>query len=152
MRFHNCFDDKSFPESGYKGKYILDIANQIDSNLKIASNKVNALIANLPEDPEEQIDALIKVFQLEDEHLWKLIKELSLKMVLKTIEDDLKAFKVDFDNWYYESSLGSLQDSDSKISSAIDKLKKEGLAYKEKGAIWLNTETVSYTHLRAHET
>ena len=61
-------------------------------------------------------------------------------MVLKTIEDDLKDFKVDFDNWYYESSLGSLQDSDSKISSAIDKLKTKGLTYEEKGAIWLNTE------------
>ena len=39
LRLHNCFDDKSFPESGYKGKYIIDIADQIDSNLKIASNK-----------------------------------------------------------------------------------------------------------------
>ena len=54
-------------------------------------------------------------------------------MVLKTIEDDLKAFKVDFDNWYYESSLGSLQDSDSKISSAIDKLKTRRISLRRKG-------------------
>ena len=140
LRLHNCFDDKSFPESGYRGKYIIDIADQIDSNLKIASNKIDGLLSNLPEDSEEQIDVLIKLFQKEDKSLWKQIKDISLKMVLKTIEDDLKDFKVDFDNWYYESSLGSLQDSDSKISSAIDKLKTKGLTYEEKGAIWLNTE------------
>ena len=140
MRLHNYFDDKSFPESGYKGSYIIDIANQVDSSLKIESSKIDNLISDLPEDPEEQIDALIKVFQQEDKSLWKQIKEISLKMVLKTIEDDLKAFKVDFDNWYYESSLGSLEDPSSKIASAINQLKTEGLAYEENGAIWLKTE------------
>ena len=140
LRLHDCFDDKSFPESGYKGSYIIDIANQVDSSLKIESRKIDTLISDLPEDAEEQIDALIKVFQQEDKNLWKQIKEISLKMVLKTIEDDLKAFKVDFDNWYYESSLGSLEDPSSKIASAINHLKTEGLAYEENGAIWLKTE------------
>ena len=135
LRLHDYFDDKSFPESGYKGSYIIDIANQVDSSLKIESSKINNLISDLPEDPEEQIDALIKVFKQEGKSLWKQIKEISLNMVLKTIKDDLKAFKVDFDNWYYESSLGSLEDSSSKIASAINQLKTEGLAYEENGAI-----------------
>ena len=29
LRLHNCFDDKSFPESGYRGKYIIDIAKKL---------------------------------------------------------------------------------------------------------------------------
>ena len=62
LRLHDCFDDKSFPESGYKGSYIIDIANQVDSSLKIESRKIDTLISDLPEDAEEQIDALIKVF------------------------------------------------------------------------------------------
>ena len=140
LRLHNCFDENSFPESGYKGKYIIDIANQIDPNAKIDSSKVKNITSGLPEDAEEQIDALIKIFKEEDISLWEQIKKVSLDTVLKSIEEDLKAFKVDFDNWYYESSLGSLQDSGSKISQAIDQLKTSGLAYEEKGAIWLNTE------------
>ena len=140
LRLHNCFDEKSFPESGYKGEYIIDIANQIDPNAKIDSDKVKNIISGLPEDAEEQIDTLIKIFKEEDASLWEQIKKVSLDSVLKSIEEDLKAFKVDFDNWYYESSLGSLQDSESKISQAIDQLKTNGLAYEEKGAIWLNTE------------
>jgi arginyl-tRNA synthetase len=132
--------ENSFPESGYKGKYIIDIANQIDPNAKIDSSKVKNITSGLPEDAEEQIDALIKIFKEEDISLWEQIKKVSLDTVLKSIEEDLKAFKVDFDNWYYESSLGSLQDSGSKISQAIDQLKTSGLAYEEKGAIWLNTE------------
>ena len=44
-----------------------------------------------------------------------------------------------FDNWFSESSLGDLDNEDSKISLAIKSLKSKGLAYEENGAIWLNT-------------
>ena len=35
--------------------------------------------ANLPEDSEEQIDVLIKLFQKEDKSLWKQIKDTIFK-------------------------------------------------------------------------
>ena len=56
-------------------------------------------------------------------------------------KDDLKDFNVDFDNWFKESSLGSLIESSSEISNSINKLKKGGMAYEKDGAIWLNTDS-----------
>ena len=140
LRLHKCFENDMFPESGYKGEYIIDIANDINPGFKVDSTRVNAITADLPSDAEEQIDALIKVCKEENEALWNEIKKISLESVLATIKNDLQDFKVDFDNWYYESSLGSLDDKESKISSAINQLKVEGLAYEDKGALWLNTE------------
>ncbi|MDA9112331.1 arginine--tRNA ligase [Gammaproteobacteria bacterium] len=140
LRLHKCFENDMFPESGYKGEYIIDIANDINPGFKVDSTRVDAMTADLPSDAEEQIDALIKVCKEENEALWNEIKKISLESVLATIKNDLQDFKVDFDNWYYESSLGSLDDKESKISSAINQLKVEGLAYEDKGALWLNTE------------
>ena len=59
--------------------------------------------------------------------------------VLITIKEDLESFSVSFDNWYSESSLGSLDDNNSKIKKAIDALTETKLAYEENGAIWLDT-------------
>ena len=140
LRLHKCFENDMFPESGYKGEYIIDIANDINPGFKVDSTRLDAMTADLPSDAEEQIDALIKVCKEENEALWNEIKKISLESVLATIKNDLQDFKVDFDNWYYESSLGSLDDKESKISSAINQLKVEGLAYEDKGALWLNTE------------
>ena len=52
---------------------------------------------------------------------------------------DLKEFNVDFDNWFEESSLGSLDDPLSEIGNSINKLKECEEAYEKDGALWLNT-------------
>jgi arginyl-tRNA synthetase len=71
---------------------------------------------------------------------WNLIKEFSLKEIVKSIEDDLKAFNVNFDKWFYESSLGKIDDDSSDIALSVNKLIKDGHAYEKDKAIWLNTD------------
>jgi arginyl-tRNA synthetase len=73
--------------------------------------------------------------------LWKNAKEISLDEVLCSIKEDLKNFNVIHDNWYYESSLGSLNESSSPISNAMNFLKDSGQAYIENGALWLDTSS-----------
>ncbi len=142
LRLFKCFEENSFPSSGYKGKYIIDISNEIDKKDCINENQLKTIISNLPSDPEEEIDALIRNFKNEAIGLWEHTKNKSLNVVLGLIKEDLAAFKVDFNNWFYESSLGAVGDKDSKIYSAINQLEKSGQAYKEEGALWLNTENV----------
>ena len=69
-----------------------------------------------------------------------LIKKFSLEEIVKSIEDDLKAFNVNFDKWFYESSLGRIDDDSSDISLSVNKLKKDGYAYEKDKATWLNTD------------
>ncbi len=142
LRLFKCFEEDSFPSSGYRGKYIIDISNEIDKKDYINENQLKTIISNLPADPEEEIDALIRNFKNEAIELWEHTKNKSLNVVLGLIKEDLAAFKVDFNNWFYESSLGTVGDKDSKIYSAVNQLEKSGQAYKEEGALWLNTENV----------
>ena len=127
-----------FPSNGYKGEYIDEIGKKLDKKVKIQNFK--SLSIKSCEDPEEEIDNIIHEFEKLDNDSWNLIKTFSLKKIVKSIEDDLKAFNVNFDKWFYESSLGKIDDESSDIAMSINKLKKEGHAYIKDKAIWLNTD------------
>ena len=131
--------DNFFPRNAYKGSYISEIAmafrDKNNCNLDIDGH---ALIKDLPQDEEKEIDELILRIKTTYE-AWPKIKSFALDEVLKTIKEDLESFNVSFDNWYSESSLGSLDDKNSKIKKAIDTLSTSKLAYEDNGAIWLDT-------------
>ena len=127
-----------FPKNAYKGKYIEEIAKKLDKKINI--NMFKKLNDNFSDDPEEEIDQVIKSLQELNNDSWNLIKSFSLKDIVKSIEDDLNLFNVNFDKWFYESSLGVLENASSDIASAINKLEKNGHAYEKDNAIWLNTD------------
>jgi arginyl-tRNA synthetase len=127
-----------FPANGYKGEYIDEIGKKLNKEVKIQEFK--SLSIKSYEDPEEEIDSIIHELEKLNNNSWNLIKNFSLKEIVKSIEDDLKAFNVNFDNWFYESSLGEIDDDSSDIASSVNKLKKDGHAYEKDKAIWLNTD------------
>ena len=131
--------DNFFPRNAYKGSYISEIAMAFrdKNNCKLDIDR-HALIKDLPEDEEKEIDELILRIKTAYE-AWPKIKSFALDEVLKTIKEDLESFNVSFDNWYSESSLGNLDDKNSKIKKAIDTLITSKLAYEDNGAIWLDT-------------
>jgi arginyl-tRNA synthetase len=131
--------DNFFPRNAYKGSYISEIAAAFrDKNNYKLDIDGHALIKDLPEDEEKEIDELILRIKAAYE-AWPEIKSFALGEVLKTIKKDLESFNVSFDNWYSESSLGSLDDKNSKIKKAIDTLITSKLAFEDDGAIWLDT-------------
>ena len=127
-----------FPANGYKGEYIDEIGKKLDKKVKIHDFK--SLSIKSSEDPEEEIDNIIHELEKLNNNSWNLIKKFSLKEIVKSIEDDLKAFNVNFDKWFYESSLGRIDDDSSDISLSVNKLKKDGHAYEKDKATWLNTD------------
>jgi arginyl-tRNA synthetase len=128
-----------FPKNAYKGSYIEDIAVDFKKINGITSiEDISLYINNLPEDDEKEIDELIARIKSLDSQ-WSNIKDFALTYVLGSIKEDLELFNVGFDHWFYESSLGEVADKSSKIALAIDALTLKKLAFKEKGAIWLDT-------------
>ena len=103
-----------FPANGYKGEYIDEIGKKLDN--------------------------IIHELEKLNNNSWNLIKKFSLKEIVKSIEDDLKAFNVNFDKWFYESSLGKIGDDSSDIALSVNKLIKDGHAYEKDKATWLNTD------------
>ena len=133
-------DNNFFPQNAYKGKYIEDLGKKIEEkdNFNLTIDK--SILDNLPKDPEKEIDEIISYLKNHYQANWKTVKDFSLKSIIKDIKNDLRNFNVEFNNWFYESSLGSLDDSKSEISVAINRLEENKQAYKKDGAIWLNTE------------
>lgn len=138
LRKFECFDEDAFPNSAYKGSYILEIAKGAETDQALAESDKEKLIANLPYDDEEKIDELIERIKINYSNSWLLIRDFGLSYVIKSIKEDLTQFKVIFDNWFFESSLGELADKKSEISQALDQVKTEH-AYEKNGAVWLES-------------
>jgi len=133
--------DNFFPQNAYKGGYIESIGEEFISNNKIKYDSYNSITYDLSSDPEEEIDQIILNLKKLDSVIWNEVKSFSLSSIIHSIKNDLKDFKVNFDNWFDESSLGKLSDNSSEISNSITKLREDGKAYEKDGAIWLNTES-----------
>ncbi len=138
LRKFECFDEDAFPKSAYKGSYILEIAKGAEIEQALAELDKEKLMANLPDDEEEKIDELIERIKINHSSSWYLIRDFGLNFVIKSIKEDLTQFKVIFDNWFFESSLGELADKKSEISQALNQVKKEN-AYEKNGAVWLES-------------
>ena len=78
-----------FPANGYKGEYIDEIGKKLDKKLKIDDFK--SISIKSCKDPEEEIDNIILELEELNYNSWNLIKKFSLKEIVKSIEDDLKA-------------------------------------------------------------
>ncbi|MDB3867822.1 arginine--tRNA ligase [Gammaproteobacteria bacterium] len=138
LRRFECFYNDNFPDSAYKGSYIIEIAQSIEIDSTFSQTEKEALTADLPSDDEEKIDVLIERIKMSSSNNWLLIREHGLDYVIKSIKEDLTEFKVIFDNWFFESSLGKLTDKESEISMALDQVKKDH-AYEKNGAVWLES-------------
>ena len=138
LRKFECFKEDSFPNSAYKGSYILEIAKGIEVDQAMVESDKKKLIDNLSDDDEEKIDELIERIKINHSNSWSLIRDFGLSYVIKSIKEDLTEFKVMFDNWFFESSLGELADKKSEISQALAQVKKEH-AYEKNGAVWLES-------------
>lgn len=99
------------PEDGYHGQAIIEIAK------KLVAEYGNEFASK---DKAERL---------------AFFKEYGLKASLENIEKDLKAFRVEFDNWFSERSLYQ----DNKIPVALDKLEEGNYTYEKDGAMWFRT-------------
>ena len=97
-----------FPEDGYKGAYIEDIAREIMKEKRK------------------------KYIQSGFEEVSDFFIDYSYKKILSGIKDDLKAFGVDFDIWQSEKELFD----SGKVENAINDLRGKGHIYEKDGAVW----------------
>ena len=127
----------TFPEAGYRGDYIRDIASEIDTNGNVVATN---LFDDLPDgDKEEIIEALIARAKgsLGNEGFNNL-RQQSLESIRADIEDDLAEFGVTFDKWFSEQSLTT----EGRIDDALAVLEKSGKVYEKDGAKWFRGDRV----------
>ncbi|MBT8088585.1 MAG: arginine--tRNA ligase [Gammaproteobacteria bacterium] len=126
-----------FPQGGYRGGYIRDIAETINTDgvtSVSAESVLSGLPADAPEgDKEAYLEALIgKARTLLGEAGFDHVRQQSLELIRDDIEDDLAEFGVTFDTWYSEQSLTKT----NRIDDALEVLRKRGMLYEKDGASW----------------
>ena len=138
-----CGERFAFPANGYRGDYIVAIAEQLyraeGTALESSAEEVfRDLPADEPQggDKDVYIDALIvRARALIGADAFRRVLQLALDGILADIREDLAEFGVTFECWFSERSL-----SDSgAVDRAIESLKKSGHAYLKDGALWFKS-------------
>ena len=130
-----------FPQAGYRGEYIRDIAAAIDTQ-DISSLDAATVLDGIPADEpagdkEAHIGALIdRAKELLGADSFKHIRQQSLESIREEMEEDLSEFGVVFDRWYSEQSLTT----SGRIDAALAVLKERDMLYVKDGATWFRAE------------
>jgi arginyl-tRNA synthetase len=109
-------DHESWPKDGYRGQYIEDVAKAY-----MAADKIDA---------EDQ-----HVVGAADSDNLDEIRKFAVAFLRREQDLDLKAFGVDFDVYYLESSLYQ----SGQVESTVKRLIENGHTYEQDGALWLRT-------------
>ena len=109
-------DAENYPADGYRGEYILDIANDF-----VAKKTTTA--------DGQEVSASGDVDSLED------IRRFAVAYLRREQDLDLQAFNLRFDEYYLESSLYT----EGKVEEAVKVLTDNGHVYEKDGALWLRT-------------
>lgn len=130
-----CDQDIPFPDNGYKGDYINDIAENLfkQHNDRFLNGTDTLLVLFDEPDAETKIDKLVNfcVATLGKEN-YQIIFDAGLDSILTTIKEDLQGFGVEFDNWFSERSLVE----ENTVAKCIDKLTGNNWVYEKDGAKW----------------
>lgn len=109
-------DDESWPADGYRGDYIKELAASFMNGDTVESADQNFTGTKDADDLEA-------------------IRHFAVAYLRREQDHDLKAFGVNFDVYFLESSLYS----DGKVEEAVQTLIKNGYTYEDGGALWLKT-------------
>ncbi len=101
-------DSFPFPENGYHGDDIKERAAEL-----------------IAEHGDEYLN-------MDAEKRQKLMREYGIKKNIELMRADLARYKVEYDTWFYESSLHE----NGEVKETVDILKKNGMLYEKDGALW----------------
>ncbi len=141
LRYHElCGVAVRFPDNGYKGDYVIDIARalraQEGDRLRFSALDI---FEGVPDDEgqggdkEKHVDAVIaNARRLLGDADYRLAFNAGLDFCLTDIRNDLHGFGVDHDSFFSERSLSV----DGYVQRAVEILRANGHLYEQDGALW----------------
>src|SRR5699024_7261327 len=101
-----------FPEDGYKGEDII-------AHAKAFAELYGDKYVDAPE--QERRQALV---------------DYALPKNIQGLHDDLARYRVEYDNWFKESTLHE----NGAVNRVVELLKEKGATYEKEGALWFHGE------------
>ena len=114
-------DEIEFPEDGYQGGDITDLANEY--------NDLHG-------------DALLNVSAKERK---KALVDYALPKNIKKMQEDMATYRITYDKWFFESELHQ----SGAVKAVVDLLTEKGLTYESEGAVWYKNKEVLTSQLLA---
>ena len=112
-------DDPGFPQDGYRGEYIAEIAQRFLARDGVAARDVAAVVGS---GDVEDLGA---------------IRRFAVACLRHEQDLDLQAFGIRFDRYALESALYT----EGRVTGVVDALVRAGHAYEAEGALWLRSTT-----------
>ncbi|EWH01438.1 arginine--tRNA ligase [Halomonas sp. BC04] len=109
-------DSAAWPADGYRGDYIIEVARDYLAGETVHADDRHVTAKADPDDLEA-------------------IREFAVAWLRREQDLDLKAFGVEFDVYFLESSLYD----QGKVEEAVERLIANGHTYEQDGALWLRT-------------
>jgi len=113
-------DSDTYPIDGYRGDYILDIANDYVAGQTIIIGNGDSVTA------EKDLDNL------------DAVRRYAVAYLRREQDLDLQAFGLSFDRYFLESSLYT----SGQVDKVVARLTAQGHTYEEGGALWLRTTSL----------
>jgi len=113
-----------FPEAGYRGEYIVEIAREF------LARATQTARDGAPVHASGDIDDLDN------------IRRFAVAYLRHEQDADLAAFGVAFDHFYLESSLYA----DGRVEGAVKAMVDSGMTFEAEGALWLRTTEIEGSH------
>ena len=109
-----------FPEDGYQGADIRELAQAYF---------------------DQNGDKLVSVSEAQRQ---ETLAQFGLSVNLPKMKSDLRRYKIEYDNWFYESTLHE----SGYVAETVDMLTERGWTYEKDGALWLRTADIMRENLR----
>lgn len=110
----NGYDSLEFPEDGYQGADIIDMAK-----LYIEQNGTDLINASEEQRKKELVD-------------------FALPRNIAKMQSDMRKYRIEYDKWFFESELHK----SGAVKEIVDILTAKGLTYEKDGAVWYKNKQV----------
>lgn len=143
LRYISLFNKQIiFPENGYQGRYIKNIAKKIftkDGDLWLQDD-IKLFLELYQTEPQEKdqekhIDNLIKQSKELLQDNFKTFFKAGMDFILSDIKKDLSEFGIEYQKWFSELYMKD----NNLIKKIIKKLQNKSYIYEKDNALWLKT-------------
>lgn len=138
--------------AGYEVKrefYVNDAGNQIEkfkTSLEVRYLQIYDSTIEMPEDAYQGVDIIEhaknfndiygdKFVNVSSEERRQALCDYALPINIANLKKDLQKYRIEYDNWFLESSLHK----GGAVADIIEKLKASGYTYEQDGALWFKT-------------
>lgn len=129
--------------------YVNDAGNQIEkfkTSLEVRYLQIYDSTVPMPEDAYQGADITAhanafnekygdKYLNVSSEERKQALCDFALPINIANLKKDLQKYRIEYDNWFLESSLHN----NRAVADIIEKLKESGHTYEQEGALWFRT-------------